>query len=53
MISGSSLSPSQIWSIVMIAIGVAMYFIMPYVIKKLNVDFDPKDKEESLEEQLA
>jgi hypothetical protein len=34
----------------MIAIGVAMYFIMPYIIKKLNVDFDPKE-EESLEEQ--
>lgn len=53
LISGSAFSPSQIWSIVMVLLGVAMYFVMPYVIKKLKVDFEPKDEEESLEGQVV
>ena len=51
-IKGLPLYPSQVWSIVMVLLGVAMYFVMPYVIKKLNIDFDPKVEEESQEDVI-
>ena len=44
------LSPSQVWSLVMIGLGIAMFIVMPYVIKKLKVDFNPKEEITSSEE---
>lgn len=46
------ISPSQFWSIVMVLMGIAFYFVMPYIIKKLNVDFDAPLPEENTEVQI-
>lgn len=51
LIKGISLYPSQIWSIVMVLIGVAFYFVMPYIVKKYGIDFDAPLPEEKIEEQ--
>ncbi len=40
IIRGIPLSPSQFWSIIMILIGIAFYILMPYLIKKFNIEFD-------------
>lgn len=44
-----NIRPSQFWSLVMILLGIAMYFIFPYIIKKLNIDFDGKKEEEIIQ----
>lgn len=54
LIKGVPISPSQFWSIIMVTIGIAFYFIMPYIIKKFNIKFDePELVEEQLEEAKA
>lgn len=49
------LSPSQFWAIIMVIMGVAFLFIMPYVVKKLNIDFDynPENEQKIEEEQTV
>ncbi len=34
------LTPSQFWSLVMIVLGIALYFILPYLFKKFNIKLD-------------
>lgn len=44
------LTPSQFWAIIMILMGIIFMFVMPYVVKKLNIDFDYNpEKEQTLE----
>ncbi len=42
------LTPSQFWSIVMVLLGVSFYFIMPYVVKKFRINYEPIIEEENI-----
>lgn len=48
---GFPLSPSQFWAIIMVIIGIALYFILPYIIKKFNIDFDAEEVTEEAESE--
>ena len=46
------LTPSQFWSIIMVIMGVLFMFIMPYIIKKLNIDFDYNPENDQAVEKI-
>lgn len=46
------LTPSQFWAIIMVVMGILFMFIMPYIIKKLNIDFDYNPEKEEVIEEL-
>ena len=46
------LTPSQFWAIIMVVMGILFMFIMPYIIKKLNIDFDYNPENEEVVEEL-
>lgn len=51
LIKGIPLYPSQIWSIVMVLVGISFYIIMPYIVKKYNINYDqPLPSTEIVEE---
>ena len=37
----------------MILLGIALYFIMPYIIKKFNIDFDAEEIVEETNKEIA
>lgn len=50
------LTPSQFWAIIMVLLGIALYFILPYLYKKFNIKLDDEIIEEipmETEEQIT
>lgn len=44
------ISPSQFWSILMVVLGVGLYFLMEYLLKKRKEELAATEKEENIQE---